>query len=85
MVDSLIVSSDQLVSELERSTPDRLVNHQNKSAALQGQIDLLRSHQADQDRRINFAVAREAEEADGRNNERFYLFSLFLLLILVLL
>ena len=84
LVDSLITRSDQLMAEMELSAPDRLASTQNKSSALQGQIDLLRSHQAIQDRRINFAVAREAEEADGRNNERFYLFSLFLLLILVL-
>ena len=40
------------------------------SKSLTGQIDLIRSHQSCQDRRINFALAREAEEADGRANDR---------------
>ena len=71
MVDSLISNADQLMADLERSTPDRLSTHQNRTSALQGQIDLIRSHQASQDRRINFALAREAEESDGRSNERF--------------
>ena len=71
MVDSLISESDRIMAELERSTPDRLASHQNQASALQGQIDLIKSHQAAQDRRIDYAVAREAEEADGRSNERF--------------
>ena len=79
MVDNLVVSSDQIASDLERSTPDRLSSHQNQAVALQGQIDLLRSHQVSQDRRINYALAREAEEADGRRNERFDSFGVFLI------
>ena len=67
-------SCDQLMSELEKSDGERLAAHQNTSASLQGQICLIRSHQAVQDRRINFALAREAEEADGRINERFVCF-----------
>ena len=70
-VESLISSADQLASELEKTPEDRLSLQQNKSACLQGQIDLLRSHQASQDLRINCALAREAEESDGRMNERF--------------
>ena len=70
MVDALITSADQLSSELERSEPERLASQQNRAATLQGQIDLIRTHQVRQDRRINFALAREAEEADGRINER---------------
>ena len=58
------------MSELERTPDDRLALQQNASTSLQGQLCLLRSHQAVQDRRINFALAREAEEADGRINER---------------
>ena len=75
-VDSLISNADSVMVELEKSEPDRLAAHHNKSSALQGQIDLLRSHQVSQDRRINFALAREAEESDGRINQRcveFYL------------
>ena len=74
MVDALITSADQLSSELERSEPERLASQQNRSATLQGQIDLIRTHQVRQDRRINFALAREAEEADGRINERWVQF-----------
>ena len=70
MVNSLMISSDQVMSELERTPDDRLALQKNASTSLQGQISLLRSHQAVQDRRINFALAREAEEADGRVNER---------------
>ena len=80
LVDSLITGSDQLMAEMELSAPDRLASTQNKSSALQGQIDLLRSHQAIQDRRINFAFAREAEESDARSNERFVIFGFFLFL-----
>ena len=69
-VDSLISGADSVMLELEKSDPDRLAVHHNKSSALQGQIDLLRSHQVSQDRRINFALAREAEESDGRINQR---------------
>ena len=71
LVDFLVTSCDQMTSEIERSEGDRLAAHQNTSASLQGQISLIRSHQAVQDRRINFALAREAEEADGRVNDRF--------------
>ena len=74
LVDTLISHADQIAAELERSTPDRLVSHQNQASALQGQIDLLKSHQAVQDRRIDCAVARAAEEADGRSNERFVVY-----------
>ena len=59
------------MAELEKSAPERFSSQQNTATAMQGQIDLIRSHQASQDRRIGFALAREAEEADGRNNERF--------------
>ena len=47
---------------LEKPEADRLVSHQNTAASLQGQIQLIRSHQAVQDRRINYALAQEAEE-----------------------
>ena len=67
----MLTNADQVMAELEKSEPDRLATHQNKSSALQGQIDLLRSHQVSQDRRINYALAREAEESDGRINERY--------------
>lgn len=70
LVDSLVINSDRLMSELEKKPYDHLASHQNTSTSLQGQISLLRSHQAVQDHRINFALAREAEEADGRVNER---------------
>ena len=70
-VESLITSAEQLASELERTSDDRLSLQQNKSACLQGQIDLLRSHQVSQDLRISCALAREAEDSDGRLNERF--------------
>ena len=76
-VDSLISNADSVMVELEKSEPDRLASHHNKSSALQGQIDLLRSHQVSQDRRINFALAREAEESDGRINQRCVEFWLF--------
>ena len=68
-VDFLVTSVDQLMLGLEKTESDRLVLHQNVSASLQGQIQLIRSHQAVQDRRINFALAREAEAADGRLND----------------
>ena len=61
------------MAEMERTTPERFSSHQNTVVAMQGQIDLIRSHQAVQDRQISFALAREAEEADGRSNERFIL------------
>ena len=77
LVDTLITTSDQLMAELEKSAPERLSSHQNAAVAIQGQIDLIRSHQANQDRRISYALAREAEEADGRSNER--CFSVFCL------
>lgn len=70
-VEALINGADGAMSELERSTPERLSTQQNKTTSLQGQIDLLRSHQVSQDRLIHFALAREAEEADARSNERF--------------
>ena len=76
-MDTLITNSDQLMAELEKSAPERLSSHQNAAVAIQGQIDLIRSHQANQDRRISYALAREAEEADGRSNER--CFSVFCL------
>lgn len=69
-VEALVSNSDMLMAELHRSTPDRLSTQQNQATSLQGQIDLLKSHQASQDRLINFALAREAEESDGRINER---------------
>ena len=78
LVESLLAGADQVSSELERSTDERLALHQNKSACLQGQIDLIRTHQAVQDQRISFAVAREAEDADARANERCF-FSFLLL------
>ena len=67
------------MEELEKSVGDQLASNQNKVTSLQGQIDLIRSHQVVQDQRIGFALAREAEEADGRLNERF-IFLIFLLL-----
>ena len=76
-MDTLITNSDQLMAELEKSAPERLSSHQNAAVAIQGQINLIRSHQANQDRRISYALAREAEEADGRSNER--CFSVFCL------
>ena len=70
LVDFLVTSAGQLSSELEKAAGDQLASHQNRATGLQGQIDLIRSHQLSQDLRINFAVAREAEDADGRLNER---------------
>ena len=71
LVDSLVTGSDQIMAEFDKSESDQLATHQNVASSLQGQISLIRSHQAHQDRRINFALAREAEETDGRINERF--------------
>ena len=76
----MILNADQLCSELEKSEGDRLAAQQNKSTTLQGQIDLIRTHQAFQDQRINFAFAGEAEEADARANERWVDFLSFCLL-----
>ena len=73
LVDGLISHSDAMMEEFEKSVGDQLSSGQNRATSLQGQIDLLRSHQVSQDQRINFAVAREAEEVDGRSNERFLL------------
>ena len=70
LVESLINNADNVLIEIERPAGERLSLHQNKTTCLQGQIDLLRSHQAVQDQRINYALAREAEEADGRVNDR---------------
>ena len=78
LVESLLAGADQVSSELERSSDERLALHQNKSACLQGQIDLIRTHQAVQDQRISFAVAREAEDADARANERCFFSFAFL-------
>ena len=61
-VDALITNTNQLMAGLEKPEADRLVSHQNTAASLQGQIQLIRSHQAVQDRRINYALAQEAEE-----------------------
>ena len=69
-MDNLVTVSEQLMAELEKA-PDRLAAHQNATTALQGQIDLIKSHQVCQDRRIGYALAREAEEADGRSNDKF--------------
>ena len=77
-VDFLVTNSDQMMIEREKETVDQLSSHQNQSVGLQGQIDLIRSHQVLQDRRINCAVAREAEDADARLNERFLSFVLYL-------
>lgn len=74
LVDGLISHSDSMMEEFEKSVGDQLATGQNKVTSLQGQLDLLRSHQATQDRRINYSIARSAEEADGRVNERFSLF-----------
>ena len=65
-----------MFSELEKDVGDQLASHQNRSATLQGQIDLIRSHQVVQDKRINSALAREAEESDGRMNERWFVYLL---------
>ena len=70
-VEALVTASDSLMSELEKDTPDRLATQMNQATSLQGQIDLIKSHQASQDRLINCALAREAEESDARINERF--------------
>ena len=70
MVDALISNADLVMADLEKSVEDRLVSARNQSTSLQGQIDLLRSHQVSQDRKINYALAREAEESDGRLNDR---------------
>ena len=66
LVDGLISHSDSMMEEFEKSVGDQLATGQNKVTSLQGQLDLLRSHQATQDRRINYSIARSAEEADGR-------------------
>ena len=70
-----------MMEELEKTVGDQVVSSQNRATCLQGQIDLIRSHQVVQDRRINYAVAQDAEESDGRINERFVsadsLFSVF--------
>ena len=76
-VEALVNGADGAMAELERSTPERLSTQQNQTTSLQGQIDLLRSHQVSQDKLIHFALAREAEEADTRSNERFACFSFF--------
>ena len=73
-VEALVNGSDSIMSELGRSTPDRLSTQLNQTTSLQNQIDLIRSHQAAQDLLINCALAREAEESDGRINERFHFF-----------
>ena len=73
-VDFLVTNADQLMIAREREHSDQLSSHQNQSTVLQGQIDLIRSHQVVQDRRINYALAREAEDADARLNERFVWF-----------
>ena len=69
-VEALVSSSDELMVELDKETPDRLSAQLNQTQSLQGQIDLLKSHQASQERRINFALAREAEGHDVRINEK---------------
>ena len=71
-MEALLTGSERVVAELEKSTPDRLVTQHNQVVSLQGQIDLIRSCQEDQGRQIHFAMAREAEEADSRVNERFH-------------
>ena len=77
----MINSSDAIMSELEQSPEDRLSLHQNRSTTLQGQIDLVKSHQVLQDLKINYALAREAEESDGRLNDRFiFCFQVFVFL-----
>ena len=76
----MVTGSDMLASELEKSAGDQVSSHQNRATTLQGQIDLIRSHQSVQDRRLDFALAREAEESDGRLNDRLasnILFDLF--------
>lgn len=78
-VDSLINGADMLSAEREKSSDDQLATQRNQSTSLQGQINLLRSHQVRQEQRINFALAREAEEADGRSNNRSVLIDSFLL------
>ena len=70
MVDALITNSDLVLADLEKTVEDRLATGRNQSTSLQGQIDLIRFHQVSQDRKINFALAREAEEADGKMNDR---------------
>ena len=78
-MDSLINGADMLSAEREKSSDDQLATQRNQSTSLQGQINLLRSHQVRQEQRINFALAREAEEADGRSNNRSVLIDSFLL------
>ena len=60
-VESLLTSSDFLMAEREKSADDQLAAQRNQSTSLQGQINLMRSHQAQQDQRISFALAQEAE------------------------
>ena len=74
LLEFLINSSDAVLAELEQTPDERLSLHQNKAATLQGQIDLLKSHQLTQDLRLNYTTARQAEESDGRINERFLCF-----------
>ena len=69
-IEALVTGSDMLASELEKSAGDQVSSHQNRATTLQGQIDLIRSHQSVHDRRLDFALAREAEESDGRLNKR---------------
>ena len=69
-VESLLTSSDFLMAEREKSADDQLAAQRNQSTSLQGQINLMRSHQAQQDQRISFALAQEAEVADARSNSR---------------
>ena len=83
-VEALVNGADGAMAELERSTPERLSTQQNQTTSLQGQINLLRSHQVSQDKLIHFALAREAEEADTRSNERFACFSFFSAVIFLL-
>ena len=83
-MEALLTGSESVVAELERSTPDRLATQQNQFVSLQGQIDLIRSGQESQGRQINFSLAREAEEADGRSNERFPILLFFCFFIFLL-
>ena len=70
-VESLFTGTEVLLGELEKTAGEQFVSGQNRATSMQGQIDLLRSHQATQDLKINCAIAREAEDSDGRLNERF--------------
>ena len=73
-LDHLLQSAEAGMVRVSLDTEDRLAESDNRLTVVEGRVDLVRRDLGRSDQRLNVVVARAAEEADSRINEKFVVF-----------